>query len=170
MGQLVGTLVGLVTAFVVSFILLTFGVFLPPELVPAQIVDDFALYTDLELKLAITGTVLFPSPFEATLGHALTYGARGWTVLMFLSWGLGGLAAGLLSRDIVQGVFAAIFAAAIGALLTWLLIFVIQIPDFSQIFGTGSLFIMQSALEGMIYPAIVGGIGGLLGGAITRER
>ncbi|TXT57669.1 MAG: conserved membrane protein of unknown function [Candidatus Thorarchaeota archaeon] len=170
MGQLTGTLLGLITAFIISFIVLTFGAFMPAELISTQIVDDFLRFSDLELKLAITGTVLFPSAIGATLGDILGLGARSWTVLMFLSWGIGGLAAGLLSRDIIQGVFAAVFAAAIGALLTWILIFVIQTSDFGQILGTSSLIIMQSALEGIIYPCIVGGIGGLLGGAITRER
>ena len=132
------------------------------------------MHSDLELRLAVVGTVLYPSPgFLGTpsLGTLVTYGAEGWSVLMWLAWGTGGLIAGLASKDFLPGVMAGIIGAVIGAFLTWLLFFMIS-PAFNitAIFEPASMYIMQAALEGTIYPAIACTIGGLLGGGISRDR
>ncbi len=172
MGQGLGTLFGLITAFAIVFIVMTFGPFMPEDLITSSVVTDYVARTDLEAKLAIVGTILYPSAFGAeSLGSVLTYGARGASVLMFLAWGTGGLVAGLLSKDFLPGILSAIFAAIIGAILIWLFIFVIS-PTFSimAIFSPSSLIIMQVALEGAIYPCIACAIGGILGGGITRDR
>ncbi|TFG10884.1 hypothetical protein EU538_00315 [Candidatus Thorarchaeota archaeon] len=166
MGQGIGTIVGLVTTFAVVFIILSFGIFIPEDVIDPSIVADFMNRPDLELKLAVVGTILYPPH----LGVQLSFGAQGGTVLMALAWGVGGLLAGLLSRDIVGGIFAAVFAVVIGAFLTWLLVFFIGTADISQILGAPSLLLLQFVLEGMLYPSIAAIIGGLLGGAITRKR
>ncbi len=156
----------MLTTFLFCFIIMMFGSFMPEDVIHPSIVGDFLRFSDLELKIAVVGTVLFPPQ----LGQMLGYGADHGTVLMALAWGVGGLVAGLMSRDIVQGVFSAIFAVIIGALLTWLLIFFVQTVDYAQILGSMSLRLMQMTFEGSIYPGIASVIGGLLGGAITRER
>jgi hypothetical protein len=166
LGQGLGTLVGLVVTFAVTFVILTFGLFIPPDVVDPRIINDFLAFTDLELKLAVMGTVLYPPD----LGGVLTYGAQEVPVLMFLTWGLGGLIAGLLSKDILPGVLSAIFSAIIGAFLVWLLVFFIQVPDFTLIAGTESMLLLQIVLTGTMYPVIATGFGGLLGGGISRER
>jgi hypothetical protein len=166
LGQGIGTIVGLVTTFAVVFIILSFGIFIPEDVIDPSIVADFMNRPDLELKLAVVGTILYPPH----LGVQLSFGAQGGTVLMALAWGVGGLLAGLLSRDIVGGIFAAVFAVVIGAFLTWLLVFFIGTADISQILGAPSLLLLQFVLEGMLYPSIAAIIGGLLGGAITRKR
>jgi hypothetical protein len=90
---------------------------------------------------------------------------------MFLAWGTGGLIAGLMSKDFLPAILAAVFAAIIGAFLTWLLVFVISPGfDIAAIFAPGSLLLMEVALEGAIYPAIACIIGAILGGGITRDR
>ncbi len=173
MGQGLGTLLGLITAFVITFIVLTFGDIMPNDLVPGIVVTDFLGYSDLELRLAVVGTVLYPSPGflgSPSLGTLLGYGAEGWSVIMFLAWGTGGLVAGLAAKDFLPGVMAAIIGAVIGAFLTWLLFFMISSSDIMAIFEPGSMYIMQAALEGTIYPAIACAIGGLLGGGISRDR
>ncbi len=174
MGQGLGTLLGLITAFAITFIVLTFGTYMPNDLISGIIVDDFLSYNDLEIRLAVVGTVLYPSPgFLGTpsLGALVDYGAEGWSVLMFLAWGTGGLIAGLAAKDFLPGVMAAVIAAVIGAFLTWLLFFMIS-PAFNitAIFQPASMYLMQAALEGTIYPAIACTIGGLLGGGISRDR
>lgn len=166
MGQITGAFLGFITAFIACFLILLFGTFVPEDVVASSIVDDFVGHPDLELKLAIVGTVLYPPH----LGQMLPYGAQQSTVLMALVWGLGGLLAGLVSRDIVKGVFAAIFAVVIGAVLTWLMVFIVQTADIAAIFGSLSLLILQVTFEGTLYPLIAAVIGGLLGSAITRER
>ncbi|TET11054.1 MAG: hypothetical protein E3J86_03935, partial [Candidatus Thorarchaeota archaeon] len=62
MGQGLGTILGLITAFVIAFIVLTFGDLMPNDLVPGIVVADFLNHSDLELRLAVVGTVLYPSP------------------------------------------------------------------------------------------------------------
>lgn len=167
MGQNIGTLVGLVLAFVMCFLVLMLGVFIPTEVIPTSVVQQFLNQTDLELRLAIVGTVLFP-PF---LGPEISYGAANTTVLTFVCWGTGGLIAGLLSKGPVQGILAAIFAVILGALLTWLLVFLIVPPgDITQILGTHSMILMQLTLQGAIWPGVAAFVGGLLGGGISRER
>ena len=166
MGQAIGALFGLLTAFLLTFVILMFGSFIPADVVNPTIVADFLGYPDLELKLAVVGTVLYPPQ----LGIMLQYGAEHPTVLMAVAWGTGGLVAGLLARDFVQGIFAAIFAVIIGALLTWLIVFIVGTEDLTAIFGTLSLLAMQYALEGALYPGIAAVIGGILGGGISRER
>ena len=166
LGQGLGTLVGLVVTFTVTFVILTFGLFIPPDVVDPRIINDFLTFTDLELKLVVMGTVLYPSE----LGVGLTYGAQDVPVLMFLTWGLGGLIAGLLSKDILPGVLSALFSAIIGAFLIWLLVFFVQVPDFTQIAGAESMLLLQRVLTGTLYPAIATAFGGLLGGGISRER
>ncbi|MHA1215869.1 MAG: hypothetical protein ACTSPE_11290 [Candidatus Thorarchaeota archaeon] len=166
MGQVVGTLVGLVVAFLITFLILMFGGSIHEDLINPAIVADFLNQPDLELKLAVVGTVLYP-PY---LGMQLAFGAQGSTILMFLSWGTGGLVAGALTRDIVQGVMAAVFSVIVGAFLVWLLIFFIGTYDFMAIFGVESMLILQFVLEGSVYPGIAAAIGGLLGAGITRER
>ena len=85
MSQGIGTIVGLITAFVITFLILTFGGFIPTQVIDAYIVNDFLTSIDLELKLAIVGTVLYPSTFTVpNLGSILGLGAQGATVLMFL--------------------------------------------------------------------------------------
>ncbi len=166
LGQGLGTLVGLVVTFAVTFVILTFGLFIPPDVVDPRIINDFLAFTDLELKLVIMGTVLYPP----NLGAELMYGAEEVPVLMFLTWGLGGLIAGLLSKDILPGVLSAIFSAIIGAFLVWLLVFFVQVPDFTLIAGTESMALLERVLTGTLYPAIATAFGGLLGGGISRER
>lgn len=162
---------GLIVGFVLSFAILTLGTVMPEALIPSSIVADFLSRPDLEVRLAIAGTVMYPSAFGSiSLGGMLHMGASSATVLMFLAWGTGGLVAGLLARGPVQGIFAGVFSVILGALLIWLLVFFIQTPDFSAIFGTGSMLILQAAFEGTVYPLIGVGVGGLLGGAISRER
>ena len=173
-GQGLGTLFGLVAAFAITFIVLTFGVYMPNDLIASTIVDDFLVTGELEIRLAVTGTILYPAPAflgSTSLGSLIGYGSPGASVLMWLAWGTGGLVAGLFTKEIFPGVLSAIFSAVIGAFLTWILIFVIS-PGFSAmaIFQQGSLLIMQASLEVTIYPAIACAIGGLLGGAITRSR
>ena len=174
MGQGIGTLLGLITAFVITFIVLTFGAIIPNDLISGIVTTDFLNLSDLELRLAVVGTVLYPSPgFLGTpsLGALVGYGAEGWSVLMWLAWGTGGLLAGLASKDFIPGVMAAVIGAVIGAFLTWLLFFMISPAfDIMAIFEPGSMYIMQAALEGTIYPAIACTIGGLLGGGISRDR
>ena len=105
------------------------------------------------------------------MGSVVGYGAGGASVLMFLAWGTGGLIAGLMSKDFLPGILSAVFAAILGAILTWLLFFMISPGfDIAAIFATGSLLLMQVALEGAIYPCIACVIGGILGGGITRDR
>ena len=172
MGQGLGTIFGLITAFGIVFIIMTFGPFMPEDLISSSIVTDYLAALDLEKKLAIVGTILYPAALGGeSLGEVLQYGASGATVLMFLAWGTGGLVAGLLSKDFLPGVLSAVFAAILGAVLVWLLAFVIS-PGFNitAIFSNASLLIMQVTLEGAIYPSIACVIGGLLGGGITRDR
>ena len=172
MGQNLGTLFGLITAFGITFLVMTFGIYMPEDLISSSIVTDFLSNTELELRLAVVGTILYPSALGGTsLGAILNFGAQGASVLMFLAWGTGGLIAGLLSKDFLPGILAAIFSAIIGALLTWLLFFMISPGfDITTIFGPTSLLMMQAALEGSIYPCIACAIGGILGGGITRDR
>ncbi|MHA1769048.1 MAG: hypothetical protein ACTSV3_04265 [Candidatus Thorarchaeota archaeon] len=172
LGQGLGTLVGLVTAFVITFIIMTFGIYMPENLVSSAIVSDFLSYTDLELRLAVVGTILYPSAFGFTsLGSIVGFGASGATVLMFLAWGTGGLVAGLLSKDFLPGILAGVFAAVMGSFLIWLLFFMISPgASITGIFDPASLLLMEAALEGSIYPAIAAAIGGILGGGITRDR
>jgi hypothetical protein len=174
LGQGLGTLLGLVTAFAITFIVLTFGDLMPNDLIASTVVADFLVTSELEIRLAVTGTILYPAPAflgSASLGSLVGYGSAGASVLMWLAWGTGGLVAGLMTKEIFPGILSAVFSAIIGAFLTWLLFFIIS-PGFSAIaiFQQGSLLIMQAALEGTIYPAIACAIGGLLGGAITRDR
>ncbi|TFG34696.1 hypothetical protein EU527_01865 [Candidatus Thorarchaeota archaeon] len=172
MGQGIGTIFGFITAFAITFLVMTFGIYMPEDLISSNIVTDFLSHTDLELRLAVVGTILYPSALGgASLGVLLNFGARGASVLMFLAWGTGGLIAGLLSKDFLPGILSAMFSAIIGAFLTWLLFFMIS-PGFDivAIFGPASLLMMQASLEGAIYPCIACAIGGLLGGGITRNR
>jgi hypothetical protein len=172
LGQGIGTIVGLIAAFAITFIVMTFGPYMPEDLIPSAIVSDFLSYNDLELRLAVVGTILYPSAFGlAGLGSIVGYGASGATVLMFLAWGTGGLLAGLLSKDFIPGILAGVFATIIGAFLTWLLFFMISSgASITSILDPGSLILMEAALEGAIYPAIAATIGGILGGGITRDR
>jgi hypothetical protein len=172
LGQGLGTILGLVSAFAIVFLVMTFGPFMPEDLIPQAIVSDFVGFTDLELKLAVVATILYPSAFGlSSVGSVVGYGAEGATVLMFLAWGTGGLLAGLASKDFLPGILAAVFATIIGAFLTWLLFFAISPgAGITGIFDPGSLILMESALQGAIYPAIAATIGGLLGGGITRDR
>ncbi len=171
LGQLIGTLAGMITAFVICFIILTFGSLMPEALIPASVVADFLSWPDLELRFIIVGTVLYPSALGGqSLAALLGMGAGNSSVLMFLAWGTAGLVAGLLARGLLQGVLAAVFSAVSGAVLIWLLIFFVQTTDVSALFGTASMLILQAAFEGCIYPCIAVVIGGILGGAITRQR
>jgi hypothetical protein len=172
LGQGLGTLFGLITAFAIVFLVMTFGPFMPEDLITSSVVTDYLAYDDLELKLAIVGTILYPSAFGgASLGGVVGYGAQGASVLMFLAWGTGGLIAGLMSKDFLPGILSAVFAAILGAILTWLLFFAINGSfDIMAIFSNSSLLLMQVALEGAIYPCIAATIGGILGGGITRDR
>jgi hypothetical protein len=166
LGQVLGTVVGLITAFAIVFIILTFGAVMPQDLISSQVVQDFLSRTDLELKFAVVGSVLYPP----LLGSQLGFGAQGSTVLMFLAWGTGGLVAGLVARNFIPAVFAALFSVVIGALLIWLLVFFVSPSGLGDIFGVESLLVLQYVLEGSIYPAIASVVGALLGGGITRER
>ena len=172
MGQGLGTLFGLITAFAIVFLVMTFGPFMPEDLITSSVVTDYLGFEDLELKLAIVGTILYPSALGgASLGSLVGFGASGASVLMFLAWGTGGLVAGILSKDFLPGILSAVFAAILGAILTWLLFFMISpTPDIMAIFSSSSLLLMQVALEGAIYPCIACTIGGILGGGITRDR
>ncbi len=172
MGQGLGTLFGLITAFAITFLVMTFGIYMPEDLISSSIVTDFLANADLELRLAVVGTILYPSAFGGTsLGSLVGYGAEGASVLMFLAWGTGGLVAGLLSKDFLPGILSAVFAAILGAVLTWLLFFMISPGfDITAIFSPASLLLMQVSLEGAIYPCIGCAIGGMLGGGITRNR
>ncbi|MFQ5831794.1 MAG: hypothetical protein ACE5H4_03740 [Candidatus Thorarchaeota archaeon] len=171
MGQTLGTFAGLIMAFAIAFVILTLGGIMPEDLISATIVNDFFLHTDLEMRLAIVGTVLYPGPVGFSgLGAILGTGAQGGTVLMALAWGTGGLVAGLLARDILSGILASLFAVVMGAFLTWILVFVIQTPDFLALFGGPSMVLLEAILYGSLYPAIAAVIGGILGGGITRER
>jgi len=171
LGQGIGTLAGLLVAFALTFLILSIGVAIPPEVIDPTIISDFLSRSDLELKLVIISTVLYPTTLSGVnIGIYIGYGARGSEVLMFLVWGTGGLVAGLLSRDIVQGLFAALFAVIIGAFLSWLLIFFVQTTDYAAIIGGESMLILQVVLEGALYPAIASVVGGLLGGGISRPR
>ncbi|MGY5857915.1 MAG: hypothetical protein RTU63_00995 [Candidatus Thorarchaeota archaeon] len=172
MGQGLGTLFGLITAFAIVFLVMTFGPFMPEDLITSSVVTDYTAVDDLELKLAIVGTILYPGAFGgSSLGSLVGFGAAGASVLMFLAWGTGGLIAGILSKDFLPGILSGVFAAIIGAILTWLLFFMISAtPDIMLIFSPSSLLLMQVALEGAIYPCIACTIGGILGGGITRDR
>jgi hypothetical protein len=172
LGQGLGTIFGLVTAFAITFVVMTFGIYMPADLISTTVVQDFLSNSDLEIRLAVVGTILYPSALGgSSLGSVIGYGAEGASVLMFLAWGTGGLIAGLMSKDFLPAIMAAVFAAIIGAFLTWLLVFVISPGfDIAMIFAPGSLLLMEVALEGAIYPAIACVIGGLLGGGITRDR
>jgi hypothetical protein len=171
LGQLLGTFTGLITAFAIAFVVLTFGGFMPEDLISSTIVADFLSWTDLEMRLAVVGTVLYPPIVGFTgLGAHLATGAQGSTVLMALAWGTGGLIAGLFARDILSGILAALFAVVTGAFLTWLLVFVLQTADFMALFGGPSMVILETVLYGSIYPSIAAVVGGILGGGITRER
>ncbi|MBY8997453.1 MAG: hypothetical protein KGD60_06960 [Candidatus Thorarchaeota archaeon] len=174
MGQGIGTLFGLITAFAMTFVVLTFGTFMPNDLIASTVVADFLVTGELEIRLAVTGTILYPAPAflgSTSLGSLVGYGSAGASVLMWLAWGTGGLVAGLFTKDIFPGILSGVFSAVIGAFLTWLLFFIIS-PGFDvmAIFQQGSLLIMQASLEGTIFPVIACAIGGLLGGAITRDR
>ncbi|MFW9887323.1 MAG: hypothetical protein ACFFER_04030 [Candidatus Thorarchaeota archaeon] len=171
MGQLLGTFTGLITAFAIAFVVLTFGGVMPEDLISSTIVADFLSWTDLEMRLAVVGTVLYPPIVGLTgLGAHLETGAQGSTVLMALAWGTGGLVAGLFARDILSGILAALFAVVTGAFLTWLLVFAIQTTDIMALFGGASMVILEAVLYGSIYPSIAAVVGGILGGSITRER
>ncbi|MFW9799313.1 MAG: hypothetical protein ACFFD9_02675 [Candidatus Thorarchaeota archaeon] len=171
MGQTLGTFVGLITAFAIAFVILTLGGIMPEDLISTTIVNDFLGYPDLEMRLAVVGTVLYPGPVGISgLGAILGTGAQGGTVLMALAWGTGGLVAGLLARDILSGILASLFAVVIGAFLTWILVFVIQTADFLALFGGPSMVLLEAILYGSLYPAIAAVVGGILGGGITRER
>ncbi|MCK5151105.1 MAG: hypothetical protein KAQ65_04670 [Candidatus Thorarchaeota archaeon] len=171
MGQVLGILAGLLTAFVIVFLILTFGLFIPSDVINPNIVSDFLSRVDLELKLTVVATVLYPSSLTSVnLGTYVGYGAQGSTVLMFLAWGTAGLIAGLVSRDFVQGIIAAIFAVIIGVFLTWLLVFFIRTSDPLALLSGESMFMLEVILGGAIYPAIAAFVGGLLGGGISRER
>jgi len=171
LGQILGIISGIITAFVIVFIILTFGQFIPTDVINVAVVTDFLSRTDLELKLTIVGTVLYPTSLTSVnLGTYVGYGAQGSSVLMFLAWGTGGLIAGLVSRDFVQGILSAIFAVILGAFLTWLLVFFVRTTDPLALLSGESMFLMQVVLEGAIYPAIAAFVGGLLGGGISRER
>jgi hypothetical protein len=166
LGQILGTIFGLIAAFAIVFAVLTFGAVMPEDLISSVVVQDFLTRNDLELKFAIVGTVLYPP----LLGENLGFGASGSTVLMFLAWGTAGLIAGLLSRDWIPAVFAAVFSVIAGALLIWLLIFVINTGDFGAIFGSESFLLLEYAIQGCIFPVIAAVVGAVLGGGITRRR
>ena len=170
MSQVIGTFIGLIVAFAITFVILTFAIVIPfniNDVIASSIVQDFIDVSDLELKLAVVGTVLYPN---ASLYAITRLGAEGASVLMFLAWGTGGLIAGLIARDFVQGIFAAVFSTILGAFLTWLLVFFINTSNFYDIFGPLSMAILNHILVATIYPSIAAIVGGLLGGGITRER
>jgi hypothetical protein len=169
LSQVIGTFIGLIVAFAITFAILTFAIVIPfniDDVIHSSIVNDFLSFSDLELKLAVVGSVLYPN----TQLYNLIGGAPGATVLMYLAWGTGGLIAGLIARDFVQGVFAAVFATIVGAFLIWLLVFFIQTEDFYALIGPLSMSILNNILLATLYPAIAAIVGGLLGGGITRER
>ncbi|MFO7835960.1 MAG: hypothetical protein R6V83_04835 [Candidatus Thorarchaeota archaeon] len=172
MGQNLGTVIGLVAAYMIVFVILAFGEFIPEDIIDPLIVIDFLSRNDLELRIAVVSTVLYPSALGSTsLASYLGFGAQGATVLMFLAWGTAGLIAGLIARGIPNGVMASIFSVISGAVLNWLLVFFIAPGvNFTAILGTASLTILQILLESTIYPIIGATIGGVLGGAITRKR
>ena len=172
LGQGLGTIFGLITAFAIAFVVMTFGTFMPADLISPAIVQDFLSNSDLEIRLAVVGTILYPAALGgSSLGSVIGYGASGASVLMFLAWGAGGLIAGLMSKDFLPAIMSALFAAILGAFLTWLLIFAISPGfDIAAIFGPGSLLLMELAIEGAIYPSIACIIGAILGGGITRDR
>jgi hypothetical protein len=173
LGQTLGTFVGLITAFAIAFAILTLGGIMPEDLISSIIVDDFLSLPDLENRLVVVGTVLYPGPVGfglVGLGTIIGSGAEGATVLMALAWGTGGLVAGLLTRDILGGILAALFAVVLGAFLTWMLVFVIRTLDFTLLFSGQSMVLLEAILYGSLYPAIAAVIGGLLGSGITRER
>jgi hypothetical protein len=170
-GQGLGTIFGLITAFAITFVVMTFGSYMPRDLISPDIVQSFLSSNDLEIRLAVVGTILYPPSLNfAGLSNVLTYGATGASVLMFLAWGTGGLVAGLMSKDFLPAIMSAVFAAIVGAFLVWLLVFAIQISDITKIFDTGSLLFLELAIQGAIYPCIACAIGGVLGGGITRDR
>jgi hypothetical protein len=170
-GQGLGTIFGLITAFAITFVVMTFGSYMPRDLISPDIVQSFLSSSDLEIRLAVIGTILYPPALNlAGLSSVLTYGATGASVLMFLAWGTGGLVAGLMSKDFLPAIMSAVFAAIVGAFLVWLLVFAIQISDIMRIFDTGSLLFLELAIQGAIYPCIACAIGGVLGGGITRDR
>ncbi|MEM2141908.1 MAG: hypothetical protein QXS20_06240 [Candidatus Thorarchaeota archaeon] len=166
MRQLLGSLIGLVTSFVIVFTILALGLTMPEVLIGQYVVQDFLTRTDLELKLAIVGTVLYPP----VVGTQLSLGSQHVSVLMFLAWGTGGLVGGLISRDIIRALFAAVSSVMTGALLTWLLLFLVTTTDVGALLGSASMLLLQYLLEGCVYPAASAIIGGLLGGAISRQR
>lgn len=171
MGQGLGILGGLITAFVITFLILTFGQLIPADLVHTSVVNDFLSRTDLELKLAVVSTVLFPGSLgSVNLYNFVGYGAQGGMVLTYLAWGAGGLVAGLLTRDIIQGIFASLLTVILAAFLTWLLVFFIASTDPFALISDVSMIILEVVLNSAIFPAIAAVIGGLLGGGITRER
>jgi hypothetical protein len=171
LGQFLGTIAGLITAFAITFIVLTFGLSIPEDVVHSAIVNDFLNWPDLELKFTVVATVLYPTNLSGvTLGTYVGYGATGSTVLMFLAWGTGGLFAGLLSRDLIQGIIAAIFSVVLGAFLSWLLIFFVVSGIVAEIFGGVSMLLLQVTLEGALYPVLAAVVGGILGGGISRRR
>lgn len=172
MGQGLGTIFGLITAFAITFVVMTFGAYMPSDLISPAVVQTFLSYSELEIRLAVIGTILYPSALGgAGLGGMVPYGATGASVLMFLAWGTGGLIAGLMSKDFLPAILSAVFAAILGAFLTWLLVFVVN-PEFDimAIFSPASLLLLEVAIEGAIYPSIACIIGGILGGGITRDR
>lgn len=171
MGQGLGILGGLITAFVITFLILTFGQLIPADLVHTSVVNDFLSRSDLELKLAVVSTVLFPGSLgSVNLYSYVGYGAQGGMVLTYLAWGVGGLVAGLLTRDIIQAVFASLLTVILAAFLTWLLVFFIASTDPFALVSDVSMLILEVVLNSAIFPAIAAVIGGLLGGGITRER
>lgn len=171
MGQITGIIAGLIAAFVMTFVILTIGQFIPAQIIDPSIVNDFLARTDLELKLTIVSTILFPTSLTSVnLGTYVGYGAQGGTVLTYLAWGTGGLVAGLLTRDIIQGILSAVFSVLLAAFLTWLLVFFIASSDPLALISDVSMIILEVVLSSSIYPAIAAVIGGLLGSGITRER
>lgn len=172
MGQVLGTLFGLIAAFAITFIVMTFGIYMPEDLISSSVVTDFLSNTELELRLEVVGSILYPSALGgANIGELVGYETGGASVLMFLAWGTGGLIAGLLTKDFLPGLLSAIFSAIVGAFLTWLLFFTVSTGfDIIAIFGPSSLLLMQASLEGAIYPCIACAIGGFLGGGISRDR
>ena len=153
MSQVIGTFIGLIVAFAITFAILTFAIIMPfniDDVIHASIVQDFITVSDLELKLAVVGSVLYPNDRLYTL----IGGAEGTSVLMFLAWGTGGLVAGLIARDFIQGIFAAVFATIVGAILIWLLVFFINTTNFYDIIGPLSMDILNAILFATLLPAI----------------
>jgi hypothetical protein len=50
LGQGLGTLFGLITAFAIAFLVMTFGPFMPEDLISSSIVTDFLSNADLVYK------------------------------------------------------------------------------------------------------------------------